>query len=246
MTTGGKAGIQYGCDGRGLKIAESLGHTVVRPIPALTGFLCTETDLLAKIAGVRVHGTVRLLAVPEGGGVQNGVVLSRDTGEIQFNKDSVSGICVMNVSGFYRHREGMSFVLQLDLMPEWHEIDLVMKLEERKASLGDLFLDALLPAKLAEAVAELAGPDQSPEAAAHLLKNLTFTPVASKGWKDAHTTSGGVALSAVDPKTLQSGLVPGLYFAGEILDVDGPCGGYSLTWAFGSGWTAGRSAAESI
>jgi len=246
LTTGGKAGIQYGCDGRGLKIAESLGHTVVRPIPALTGFLCAETDLLAKLAGVRAHGTVRLLAVPEGGRTENGICLSQDTGEIQFNKDSVSGICVMNVSGFYRHREGMTFVLQLDLMPEWHEMDLMMKLEERKASLGDLFLDALLPAKLAEAVLELAGEGQAPEAAAHLLKNLTFTPVASKGWKEAHTTSGGVALAEVDPVALQSHLVPGLYFAGEILDVDAPCGGYSLTWAFGSGRTAGLAAAESI
>ena len=189
---------------------------------------------------------MRLLAVPEGGRTENGICLSQDTGEIQFNKDSVSGICVMNVSGFYRHREGMTFVLQLDLMPEWHEMDLMMKLEERKASLGDLFLDALLPAKLAEAVLELAGEGQAPEAAAHLLKNLTFTPVASKGWKEAHTTSGGVALAEVDPVALQSHLVPGLYFAGEILDVDAPCGGYSLTWAFGSGRTAGLAAAESI
>ena len=241
LATGGKAGIQYGCDGRGLKIAESLGHTVVRPIPALTGFLCAETDLLAKLAGVRAHGTVRLWAVPEGGGVQNGLLLSKDTGEIQFNKDSISGICVMNVSGSYRHREGMSFVLELDLMPEYSEMDLVIKLEERKEALGDLFLEALLPAKLADAISELAGPGQTPEAAAHLLKNLTFTPVASKGWKEAHTTSGGVSLKEVDPKTLQSKLVPGLYFAGEILDVDAPCGGYSLTWAFASGWTAGHT-----
>ncbi|MBO5518000.1 MAG: aminoacetone oxidase family FAD-binding enzyme [Firmicutes bacterium] len=242
LTSGGKAGIQYGCEGKGLKFAESLGHRIVRPIPALTGFLCAETDLLEKLAGVRVHGTVRLLGVPEGGGVKNAIAFSRDTGEIQFNKDSVSGICVMNVSGFYRHREGVSFVLELDLMPEYSEMDLAIKLEERKEALGDYFLDALLPAKLAEAVLPLAGPDPEAETIAHLLKHLHFTPVASKGWKEAHTTSGGVALEEVDPQTMQSKLVPGLYFAGEILDVDGPCGGYSLTWAFASGWTAGTDA----
>ena len=246
LTTGGKAGIQYGCDGRGYKIAESLGHRIVRPIPALTGFVCAETDLLQKLAGVRARGTARLLAVPQEGGLAHAAVLAQDSGEIQFNKDSVSGICVMNVSGFYRHAEGVSFALELDLMPECSESELAEKLAERKQTLGDLFLDALLPAKLAEAVLELAGPDQTPEAAAHLLKSLRFTPTASKGFKDAHTTSGGAALEEVDPETMQSKLVPGLYFAGEILDVDGPCGGYSLTWAFAGGWLAGRNACGAV
>ena len=242
IASGGKAGIQYGCDGRGLKIAESLGHRIVRPIPALTGFVCEETDVLEKLAGVRVRGTVGLYA-QQTGGVP--VLLSKDTGEIQFNKDSVSGICVMNVSGYYRRRGEERFFLSLDVLPELDEAALAEKLAQRKASLGDYFLDALLPEKLAAAVMELAETEgQTPGSIARLLKTLSFTPVASKGWKDAHTTSGGIALDEIDPKTMASKLVPGLYAAGEALDVDGPCGGYSLTWAFASGWIAGQNAAR--
>ncbi|MCR4724522.1 MAG: aminoacetone oxidase family FAD-binding enzyme, partial [Clostridia bacterium] len=240
IASGGKAGIQYGCDGRGLKIAESLGHHIVRPIPALTGFVCEETDVLEKLAGVRVRGTVRLYAQQEGG---EPALLSEDTGEIQFNKESLSGICVMNVSGYYRRRGEERFFLSLDVLPELDEAALAVKLARRKASLGDYFLDALLPEKLAAAVMELAEKKgQTPESVAHLLKKLTFTPAASKGWKDAHTTSGGIALDEIDPKTMGSKLAPGLYAAGEALDVDGPCGGYSLTWAFASGWIAGQKA----
>lgn len=242
IASGGKAGIQYGCDGRGLKIAESLGHRIVRPIPALTGFVCEETDVLEKLAGVRVRGTVGLYAQQTGGAP---VLLSKDTGEIQFNKDSVSGICVMNVSGYYRRRGGEKFFLSLDVLPELDETALAEKLTQRKASLGDYFLDALLPEKLAAAVMELAEKEgQTPGSIARLLKTLSFTPVASKGWKDAHTTSGGIALDEIDPGTMGSKLVPGLYAAGEALDVDGPCGGYSLTWAFASGWIAGQNAAR--
>ena len=241
LATGGKAGIQYGCDGRGLKIAESFGHRIVRPIPALTGFICEEADLLAKLAGVRVHGMVRLLA--------DEILLAEDEGEIQFNKDSVSGICVMNVSGYYRRRGEERFALELDVMPEWSEDALAHKLAARKEQLGEYFLDALLPAKLTEAVLETvadgkSGTDPSPAGLAYLLKHLCFTPVASKGWKDAHTTSGGIALDEIDPQTMESKLVQGLYAAGEVLDVDGPCGGYSLTWAFASGCAAGQAAAQ--
>ena len=247
LTSGGKAGIQYGCEGRGLKIAESLGHRTVRPIPALTGFLCAETDLLQQLAGVRARGTVRLLSVPEGDPVENAAILAEDTGEIQFNKDGISGICAMNVSGRMRYREGEKFLLELDLMPEYSLEELARKLEERKETFGEYFLDALLPAKLAAGLAQIAEDrNLSAEGLAGLLKAFRLTPTASRGWKDAHTTSGGVALEGVTKETMASGLVPGLYFAGEILDVDGPCGGYSLTWAFASGWTAGENAAKSL
>ena len=251
LATGGKAGIQYGCDGRGLKIAEGLGHRIVRPIPALTGFICEDTDLLQKLAGVRVRGSVKLLgeapakkdAPQDGKGAP--MLLAEDTGEIQFNKDSVSGICVMNVSGFYRRQGEERFSLELDFFPELDEAALAEKLAGRKEMLGDPFLEALLPEKLAAAILELAGTG-GPDRLVALLKHLRFTPIASKGWKDAHTTSGGVALEEIDAKTLASKLVPGLYIAGEALDVDGTCGGYSLTWAFACGWTAGQAAARSL
>ena len=237
VATGGKAGIQYGSDGRGLKIAESLGHRIVKPIPALSGLVCEEAELMQKLAGVRAHGTVRLYA-QEGG---RETLLAKDTGEIQFTKDAVSGICVMNVSGYYRRKGDEKFILAIELMPDIKETALAEKLAARKAQLGDYFLDALLPEKLAAALLEM--PEgQTAEDLARLLKDLRFTPVASKGWKDAHTTSGGVALEEIDAKTLESKLVSGLYITGEALDVDGPCGGYSLTWAFACGQISGQAA----
>ena len=81
---------------------------------------------------------------------------------------------------------------------------------------------------------------------AKLLKAFRFTPVSSRGWKDAHTTSGGIALEEFDPATLESKVVSGLFAAGEVLDVDAPCGGYSLTWAFSSGWVAGIAASRAL
>ena len=239
LATGGKAGIQYGSDGRGLKIAESLGHRIVRPIPALSGLVCEETGLMEKLAGVRAHGNVRLYAQEDG----KETLLAQDAGEIQFTKDAVSGICVMNVSGYYRRKGDEKFVLAIDLLPDIEETALAEKLAARKAKLGDYFLDALLPEKLAAAMLELP-ESQSAEGLARQLKDLRFTPVASKGWKDAHTTSGGVALEEVDAKTLESKLVPGFYITGEALDVDGPCGGYSLTWAFACGQIAGQAAGK--
>ena len=91
---------------------------------------------------------------------------------------------------------------------------------------------------------EPVGPTSEFKSEATAALEEAFGAVASKGWKDAHTTSGGIALDEIDPRTLESRLVPGLYAAGEALDIDGPCGGYSLTWAFASGCAAGSAAAR--
>ncbi len=245
LAGGGKAGIQYGCEGRPLKIAQSFGCRVIKPIPALTGLVCEEESLLRQLAGVRVRGRVRLLC--RRAGECRDRLLGESEGEIQFNADSVSGICVMDVSRGFRTDgalgAGERFALQLDLFPECSGEELQTKLEDRKKVLGDYFLAALLPRKLAD-LAEKRCSDA--EELSQLLKGMRFTPAASKGWKEAHTTSGGVALDEADPKTMASARVPGLYLAGEILDMDGPCGGYSLTWAFASGWIAGSAAAASL
>lgn len=249
---GGKAGIQFGTDGRCLKIAESFGHRIIKPIPALTALMCSQA---APLAGVRVKGEARLLASFEGGQEE---VLGVSEGEIQFNRDCVSGICVMDLSGRLRKGREEYFILELDFFPEYTECAFEEMLEKRRCCLGGYGLKDLLPAKLAEYLEERSGtrsnlrpdatgPNSSGENRLrldpHKIKVLRLNIEGSKGWPDAQVTSGGVSLREIDPKTMESKIVPGLYFAGEVMDADGPCGGYNLTWAFATGYTAGKSAA---
>jgi predicted Rossmann fold flavoprotein len=254
IACGGKAGIQYGCTGDGYRYARGFGHQVIKPIPALTQLVCREN--MQELHGVRAEGRISLLSVMDGAVS----VEAEDRGEIQFTKEGLSGICTFNISRFYKLAEGVSYRAELDLMEEYSEEKLrEMMLERRLKFLdgraGDLLL-GLLPEKLGCYLVRRAGLDpEAPMASlsittaekiAGLCRSLEFELSQTKGWKEAQVTAGGVALSELDPETLESQLVPGLYFAGEVVDVDGPCGGYNLSWAFGSGFIAGLNAARSL
>lgn len=232
---GGKAGIQFGTDGRCFKLAEAFGHKVSRPIPALTGMLCSET---AALAGVRAKAKASLFAVYEEGKK----LLAESEGEVQFNKDSISGICVMDLSGKLRRAGEKGFELELDFFPEMAEKEFSEMLEMRKNKLGSARLEDLVPEKLAVYLAE--ADKKSPKGTHAKAKTAKFKIDGSKGWPDAQVTSGGVFTDEVDAESMESKICENLYFAGEVLDVDGPCGGYNLTWAFASGWIAGQAAAR--
>lgn len=232
LAGGGKAGIQYGSDGSCLKMAQSFGHSAAKPIPALTGLVC---EGCADMAGVRVSGAVRLMVLS--GGKEREA--ARSSGEIQFAKDYVSGICVMDVSGAFRTSGGESFYLSADFMPGISRETLEEKLSARKRRFGDFFLDALLPIRLAETLCGMCGGDAG--RLSELIKDMRFPVSASLGWKYAQSTSGGISLFELDPGSMESRIEPGLYIAGEMTDIDGPCGGYNLTWAFATGCIAGRS-----
>ena len=248
LATGGKAGIQFGCEGAGLKMAASLGHSVKKPIPALTSLSCKED--LSSLAGVRVRG--RLSFVKEKDGMS--FPLACDSGEIQFTKNTVSGICTMNLSRFYRLEEGSSFFLLIDFFEEM-KADALMGLFAERCRLfpgetAPFLLNTLVPAKLAEYLMAAAGIRSGcrlAELSERQLLMLTasckltkFHVVGAGGWKDAQVTCGGIELSQVDLNTMESLIVPGFYPVGEILDYDGPCGGYNLSWAFACGFTAAR------
>ncbi|MBR0140598.1 MAG: aminoacetone oxidase family FAD-binding enzyme [Firmicutes bacterium] len=254
LACGGKAGIQYGCSGDGYAIASSFGHRIVKPIPALTGLICSEN--LKALAGVRAKGRISLVSFMGGASTIEG----EDSGEIQFTSDGLSGICTFNVSRYFRVREGVSFIAELDLLTEYSELRLRELLLERRVKFAkepsDMLLLGLLPAKLAVYILARAGVEdpcgtlcgalstEAVEKLVPLCKELAFTVTGTRSWKDAQVTSGGVSLEDVDPDTLESKKVPGLFFAGEILDIDGPCGGYNLTWAFAGGRSAGSAAAK--
>ena len=236
LACGGKAGIQYGCFGDGYRFAKAFGHSIVKPIPALTPL---TVDGIEDIAGVRAKAKVSVYKrYPD----KTEEFAAADSGEVQFTKDALSGICTFNVSRFLRLSPDFSYVARLDLFEEFSEEELAALFEKRYALFGfekDV-LSGLLPDKLVDYILEHFSCS-IPELA-KICKSLPFRISGSKSFKDAQVTSGGIRLEEVDPLTLESKFVENLYFAGEVLDVDAPCGGYNLSFAFASGVLAGENA----
>ena len=232
IATGGKAGIQFGCYGEGYKWAQLFGHSLVKPVPALVPVECEED--ISSLHGVRVRGKVSLYCNEE--------KICEDAGEIQFTKDSVSGICVMNLSRYIRLGENREYVLSIDLFPELAEDELLDLFLRQKHVLG-CGMAGLVPEKMHAYLQERVGENaHGSSAMTGLAKDLRFKLKGTKGWADAQVTSGGVPLSEIDEKTMESKLVKGLYFTGEIVDYDGPCGGYNLANA----WRTAILAAKDI
>jgi predicted Rossmann fold flavoprotein len=248
VATGGKAGSQYGSTGDGYGIAKAFGHTLIAPKPILVQLISPDIPLGAY-KGVRAKGTVTLL--------KNNNIMAREQGEIQFTESGISGICIFELSRYLDFENGDTFV-SMDLFPEYTNTLLLEKLVQRKEYFADrpvyVFLDGIMHKKLTSAYIERWGINKSAllstvtfeelQTLAEVLKDWRVLVKATKGWADAQATAGGINGKEVNSKTLESNLISGLYFAGEILDVDGRCGGWNLQWAWSSGFIAGLSAAE--
>ncbi len=221
IATGGKAGIKFGSDGMGFKLAKAFGHTVIKPVPALVP-MTTDADL-APIAGVRTEAMINLVSDDNG---KKSILAFEYFGEVQFTKDAISGICIMDLSRWIRLGDGITYTLSVD--PLWD-----FEKEDKKVIIQAFPLEYLVPAKLAAYMHEHMQDDCT----------LKFNITGTKGWPDAQVTSGGVATAEINPLTMESTKVPGLYFAGEVIDVDGPCGGYNLSFVFASAYLAGSAAA---
>ncbi len=254
LAAGGKSAPKTGSDGSGYAYAVGMGHTLISPLPALVPLLSKER-WLRRTAGVRCDGSVTLRI--------DGREAAFDRGEIQFTEDAVSGIPVFQVSRFAsvalaEHRRVEAV---LDLFPDRTGEELVRILDENAERLGgyknwDQILCGLCNSKIAAMLCEKLNlayvpvhqfsPEDRREQASRIAAELKHTvlPVFGTGYMEhAQTTCGGIPLSEVGPD-MQSRIVPGLYFAGEILNVDGICGGYNLQWAWTSGFLAGQNAAE--
>ena len=248
IATGGKSAPQFGTSGDGYTFAKQLGHTVNRLAPVLTGIEVKE-DLKA-VKGVRVKALVKLL--------KDGKLVEEEYGEVQFNEDGISGICVMNLSRFIKLEEGESFAegisrysVELDLVPEVEAADLEEMLRCRMAAgienTEDLIL-SIVPDKLRNNIMikhNKLSEDKLCKLAEEL-KSMTLSVKGTKGWKVAQCTAGGVSLEEISPGTMESMLIKGLYFAGEVTDYDGPCGGYNLQYAWETGIKAGKAMANDL
>jgi len=271
LATGGMAGPQFGCDGSGYQIARSLGHQCTAVRPSLTA-LKTKDPVLHFAAGVRCLSTVRMVigrSEETAGGTESG-----EFGEVQFGKDSISGIPVFQLSSDAGRAlaQGESVRLILDLLPEfdrdsgtfspgrkaaeliggtWEQEWNRRMQDTRNISIAE-WMNGLAVPRLAAMIAARAGLTAenkirklTREQLAMLLSLLRHFEIEVTGtgtYRDAQVTSGGIRLSEIGA-SFASLLCPGLYFAGEILDIEGICGGYNLTFAMSSGWSAGRAAA---
>lgn len=251
LATGGKAGPQYGSTGDGYRFARAFGHKVVSVRPSLVQMVSGE-PFFKVLKGVRAKGQAELLRGDRAGEQ----VVDRETGELQFTEDGLSGICIFNLSRKYVRGD----IIRIDFFPEYSLEALNKILADRARSLEDRdlteFFAGMLHKKLIPVILDRFSLEGSRKAAtltreeiekaAQLLKGWRISVTGTKGWKEAQVTAGGVDLGEIDPDTMESRLIPNLYFAGELLNVDEKCGGFNLQWAWSSGRIAGRSAAAAV
>jgi len=250
LSTGGMAAPVYGSTGDGYACAKRLGHHVALPVPALTS-LVLDGDFMKAWGGVRIHGKVSLYNDKD-------CLLCEDSGEVQMVSYGISGIPVFQVSHYAARElaENRSVILSLDSMPDYSRdwiLDALLKRQRHNGeqSMGDL-LGGMMPDKLAGvylrqtkiAVSGRASETEKGrlEELAAVIKQMKIPVKAVSGFERAQVTAGGVHLSEVNPDTMESEVCRGLYLTGELLDVDGICGGYNLQWAWATGYLAGRAA----
>ena len=249
LAAGSKAAPSTGSDGSGYELAGKLGHHLIKPLPALVQLRCQGT-MYKQVAGIRTQAKVRLMA--------DGKVRAEDTGELQLTDYGLSGIPVFQISRYAaRALDGRQRVTVLvDFLPLWKEDEAYGLLKKRVSMLADKtaeeMLNGLLSKKLAMALIKLAGiqPDKRAGnlsgkqlgALCGQLKSYEALVMSVNPFANAQVCCGGVDTREVDPATMESRIRKNLYLTGEILDVDGICGGYNLQFAWSSGALAGRNA----
>ena len=233
LSAGGKAAKNFGSDGNGYLLARKFGHAATNLFPSLVQ-LKTQTGDIKTLKGQRVGAVVTAYC--------DNKQIAREKGDVIFTDYGVSGDAVFRISAFVCDKIEQNITLSLDLMPDCGTEKLVSVLCERTANkaipAGEI-LCGILPNTLGRAVIKRTG-NQNPVAVAQTIKNFTLKVTGTAGFDYAQVTKGGIRLSEVSAD-MQSKKCPGLYFAGEILDVDGQCGGYNLQWAFSSALTAAES-----
>ena len=251
LACGGKSWPKLGGTGGGYALARQAGLAIREPVPALVP-LITRQRWPARVAGVSLHDARVWID-------SSGEDKSGRTGDILFTHRGISGPAVLDISGRVSEllRRG-PVSLRIELVAKMDASRWTRRLEGWRRSAGRRSVASLLqdhlPRSLCAVVCDLAGVKERTSAAqlsaaerdalSRTLGGLELTATATEGFGAAFVTRGGVDLKAVAPASLQSRTLAGLYLAGEMLDLDGPTGGFNLQWAFASGWLAGQSAAR--
>ena len=251
IATGGKSYPLTGSDGSGYKLASRLGHHITEIVPSLIP-IESKSSLCAEMQGLSLKN-VRISIIDK-----NGKNIYTDFGEMLFAHFGVTGPVILSASAHLRDIDVSSLTLSIDLKPALDEKTLDARLlsDFKERSNKDLInaMGALLPAKMINPFIKCTGIDERKKINSitkeernkilTLLKDFRIPLSKFRPIEEAIVTSGGVDTKEISPKTMESKIVPGLYFAGEVIDVDAYTGGFNLQIAFSTGYLAGKSAAE--
>ena len=250
LATGGMSYPRTGSDGYGYTLAKSAGHTVIPPEPSLSA-METKQRWAAQAAGLDLRNISMAL-------YDGDKQIYSDFGELQFTAHGVSGPTVLSASAHIPRMESGRYSIRIDLKPALSEKQLDARIlrdfaERRGTPFGES-LRGLLPQQLTAPVAALSGVDplkkvdevtrEERRALVSLLKCVRLDITRFRPIEEAIVTRGGVCVKEISPKTMESKLCGGLFFAGEIIDVDAYTGGFNLQIAFSTGMAAGKAAAR--
>ena len=246
VACGGLAGTKLGGTMSGYKLLGKLGHKSTRLRPALVQ-LKSDWGEVNALKGVRAQCHIQIL--------HDGVLHRQSRGELQFTEYGISGPVVFEVSRDACAEKG-TWTACIDFLPEWTEEMLMQEMNRRcqtKLPMDEL-LTGILHNRLGRVLTKAAGvkgkqlvnqlSQQEAEQICGVVKSFELKLTEPMGMDSAQVTAGGVLTADFDPDTMQSRLVPGLYACGEVLDIDGDCGGYNLQWAWSSGRSAGLHAGK--
>ncbi len=249
LATGGKSYPGTGSTGDGYDLAKAVGHSVENVRPALVP-LESEGDTAQKLQGLNLKNVRAVVWV-------NGKKAGEDFGEMIFTHFGLSGPIILTLSRIVvdELQKSNKVEISIDLKPALDEQKLDRRLlrdlnEHGKKRVGNIFKN-WLPSSMIPVFIELTGinPDKECHQVSskerkkikYLLKNLKFNITKNRSFKEAIITAGGIPTIEISPKTMESKLVKGLYFAGELIDLDAETGGYNLQIAYSTGWLAGNS-----
>ena len=235
ITGGGKTYPSFGSDGSAYKIAASLGHAVIEPVPVAVP-LVSKDQFFHAVQGQRISANAKALI--------DGKVASVASGDVLFTKYGLSGTAILDISEevsiAINRQNKKDVVVSLDLTPFMEEKRLEEEFVKRlgKGFEPEELIVGILPNKFGVAFKNVLDT-KDPRAIAAAIKDKRFNVTGTRGWNEADFTAGGVRVVEVKEGTLESKLKKRIYFAGEILDVNGKRGGYNLAWAWASGFVAG-------
>lgn len=250
IATGGISYPSTGSTGDGYEFASALGHDIIAPKPALVPFNIKESDAPSMQGLSLKNVSVTLMC--------NGRNIYSGFGEMLFTHFGVSGPVILTASSYYTKKKYDNAYILIDLKPAltYDELDdrVLRDFDESKNKSFKNSLDKLLPQKMIPIIVKRSGID--PDKKVHditkderknlceLLKNYKLTIINTRDVNEAIITQGGVSVKQINPSTMESKLVKGIYFAGEVIDVDALTGGFNLQVAWSTGYLAGISAAQ--
>ena len=248
MALGGKAAPNFGTVGDGYILARKLGHKVTKLAPCLVPLMC-ENEEMGINKGVRAKGTVSLF--------RHGDFVAKEKGEIQFTDKGLSGICIFTLSKYVVLNEKTKFEdykLKLDFLAQYQGLEILIMLKDRckiKGMKTSKLLSSIVKDQIGQKLMKPwadkcpMAKDLSDEDLKEIIlhaKGIIYDVTGAGGWKEAQCTTGGVSWDDFDWDTMESKVQPGMYFAGEIIDYSGPCGGFNLENA----WVNARKVSKAL